>query len=246
MNLKAKLTALVILGIIVLFTWLMIQNKSGKSYLYADFGTDLPENYQALGIDVSHYQGEINWQQVSDMKINADSLHFVYIKCTEGTALEDDQCVMNAEGAAAADLVFGLYHFFRAELSAREQAVFFAARCLDLPDSLRPVLDVEVRGGFGKNHLVDSVDAFLQAFESLTGVRPMIYTNESFYKDYFVASYLKNERFWIANYNGECESMDHKNVLVWQFSESGTVNGIGEKVDLNVAKPEFWDEVYLP
>jgi lysozyme len=246
MNLKGKLIALAILSIIVLFGWLMMQDKSGKSYLYADFGADLPEDYQALGIDVSHYQGDISWKEVSAMKIHEDSIHFVYLKCTEGTALEDDRCTENAEGASAENLVFGLYHFFRAELSAYDQAVFFAEKCLALNDSLRPALDVEIRNNFSKDRLVDSAYVFLQTVEKLVGVRPMIYTNESFYEDYFVNSYLKNERYWIANYNRECESMDHKNVLIWQFSETGTVNGIKDKVDLNVAKPEFWDEVYLP
>jgi len=246
MNLKGKLLALGILAIILMFGWLVIQDKSRKSYLYPDFGADLPEDYQALGIDVSHHQGDINWKEVSAMKIHDDSIHFVYIKCTEGTALEDHRCIDNAAGAAEEDIEFGLYHFFRAELSSKQQAEFFAAKCLEFDDSLRPAVDVEVRTNFSNERMVDSVYVFLQTVEKLTGVRPMIYTGESFYEDYFVDSYLKNERYWIANYNLECESMNHPNVYIWQFSEKGTVNGIKEKVDLNVAKPEFWDEVHLP
>lgn len=246
MNLKGKLIALLIMTIILLFVWLVVQDKSRKSYLYPDFGVDLPEGYQALGIDVSHYQGEIDWPEVSAMHVLDDSLHFVYLKCTEGTALEDDRCAENAVGASAANLPFGLYHFFRVELNATDQAVFFAEKCLALSDSLRPVLDVEVRTNWKKDRYVDSVYTFLVTFEKLTTIRPMIYTNESFYEDFFQNSYLRNERYWIANYNGKSKAMNEKeNVLIWQFSESGTVNGISGKVDLNVAKPAFWKEVYL-
>ncbi len=241
MNLKGKLIAFFILTIIILFTWLMIQNKSGKSYIYADFGVNIPEEYQLLGLDVSHYQGDINWPQVDSMKIEGDSLEFVFIKCTEGTSKQDKKCKENVEGAEESDLEFGLYHFFHFDLSATKQAAFFSEEIAGYDFTLKPVIDVELRGNFSKEKLTDSVYVFLNLVEKNTSVRPIIYTNENFYLDYFKDSYLKNELYWIANYNGECESMQNENVIIWQFSESGTVNGISGKVDLNVAKPEFRD-----
>ncbi|MBK6524353.1 MAG: hypothetical protein IPG07_01670 [Crocinitomicaceae bacterium] len=105
MNLRSKLISLFILAVILLFVWLMIQNKSKKSYLYPDFGIDVPENYQSLGIDVSHYQGEINWAEVSAMTILDDSIGFAFIKLTEGTSLVDDQAMRNAEGATEEEIL---------------------------------------------------------------------------------------------------------------------------------------------
>jgi len=245
MNLKAKLYVLLVIGVVILFTWLVIRDTKSKSYIYSDFGVDLPDGDRSLGIDVSHYQGDINWPEVTAMNIDGDSLDFVFIKCTEGTTLKDDRCAENAEGACDAGLLFGFYHFFIPEVSAVDQARIFAEQCDQYADSLRPVLDIEVRNKYSHERIVDSVFSFLEAFEKITSVRPMIYTNESFFEDYFSQSYLKNEKFWIANYNGECKAWSLENVYIWQFSETATVNGIGEKVDLNVAKPEFRQQIYL-
>lgn len=245
MNLKGKLISLLILGVIILFVVLVMQDKSKRSFIYPDFGVSFPENYQSIGIDVSHHQGEINWKQVSEMKEDNDSVGFVFIKLTEGISLKDDQAEANASGAKAESILFGFYHFFHPALSAKEQAFFFVE---SLPDSdyvLRPVIDVEIAQNYSAQRIADSVFVFMEIVEKKTGNRPAIYTNESFFKDIFQNSYLKNEKFWIANYNRECESMELKNVFIWQFSEKGTVDGISSNVDLNVAKPEFWDEMVL-
>jgi lysozyme len=245
MNLRGKLISLFILCVIVMFVWLLIQDKSKKSYLYPDFGIDVPENYQALGIDVSHYQGEINWAEVSAMNILDDSIGFAFIKLTEGTSRIDDQAAANAQGAEDGSILFGFYHFFRPSLEAKSQAQFFIQQCEAFDYTLRPVVDVELTENYSAARIVDSVFVFLKLVQDETGNRPAIYTNESFFKDVFLKSYLKNETFWIANYNGECESMQLKNVFIWQFSEKGTVDGISSKVDLNVAKSGFWDAMVL-
>lgn len=246
MNIKGKLIAFLILLVVLLFTWLMLHDRNKKTYIYADFGVDVPENYQVLGIDISHYQGEINWSQLTDVRWNDDSIGFVFIKCTEATSFIDDKCADNCEQAAKYDMPFGLYHFFRPDFSASEQAIFFAEQRKGSGDNLRPVIDVETHPNYSKQRLVDSVAVFLDVFEKRAGVRPIIYTGESYFNDYFSSSYLKYELFWIANYNGKSEVMESNDqVLIWQFSESATVNGISGKVDMNVAKPEFWEKVFI-
>lgn len=244
MNFKGKLMALVILTIICLFIWLIFQDREKKSYLYLDFGEVIPENYQILGIDVSHHQGEINWEEVDEMSSNGDSIHFVYLKATEGTSFVDDQCYNNAVGSREVGLPYGLYHFFRPDFSARKQAIFFADKCASLNDTLRPMLDVESTAKFSQSRLIDSVFVFMTIFEKRMHMRPIIYTFESFYEDFFENSYLKNDYFWIANYNGESDAIEKENVILWQFSETGTVDGISTKVDLNVAKSSFNDVMY--
>lgn len=181
MNLKGKLISLFILAVIILFVWLMIDNKTKKSYLYPDFGIDVPENYQSLGIDVSHYQGEINWTEVSAMSILNDSIGFAFIKLTEGTSLLDDQAIRNAEGASEEKILFGLYHFFRPSLDARSQALFFSEQAKEFDYTLRPVVDVELTENYSAARIVDSVYQFLKIVETETGNRPAIYTNEYFF-----------------------------------------------------------------
>ncbi|MBK7128476.1 MAG: glycoside hydrolase family 25 protein [Crocinitomicaceae bacterium] len=232
---------IVILSILSLFAWLMLQQRAEKSFIYPDFGVPVPENFTLLGIDVSHYQGEINWTQVSQMSYAQDSISFAYIKVSEGLTVTDDLYEKNCDGAEANQIKFGLYHFFRFENSAREQALRFASYCLEVNDSLLPVVDVEIHQK-KKSALVDSVRLFLDVVEQKTKRRPMIYTSEKFFQDYFEKSLLMHEKFWIANFNRECNVLELPNVLVWQFSESATVNGIGHPVDMNVAKPEFYNQ----
>ena len=106
------------------------------------------------------------------------------------------------------------------------------------------MLDVEKNSNYSKSRLLDSVYVFIKTFNELVKMKPIIYTYESFYHDYFEGSYLKHELFWIANYNGETQLIEEENVIVWQFSEKGTVNGIETKVDLNVAKSKFKEVMY--
>jgi lysozyme len=245
MNLRGKITALLMLAVVVLFAYLLFQDKKSVSYIYPDFGVSLPQNFQALGIDVSHHQGEINWADVRQMRIGFDSVQFAYIKATEGISHVDKQYETNAEEAAKNEIPFGFYHFYNPAAPVIAQADHFIRKTNTHQASLRPVLDVENEGKLKSTALVDSVKKFLVYYEETAGIRPMIYTGESFYRTHFAESVLKQERYWIANYNGSCDLIDLPNVYLWQFSESGTVNGIGEAVDLNVAKPGFWNEIKL-
>lgn len=245
MNLKAKLISVFVLGILVLFIWLVMKDKSDKSYIYPDFGIPLPEEFGAIGIDVSHYQQKINWQQVSEMNIQGDSISFAYIKLTEGVSLVDKRANDNAAGAADANIDFGFYHFFHPDISAKSQAVFFCQNKKEFSDSLRPVVDIEMDAGYKPSRIVDSVNVFMKEVEKITGIRPLIYTYESFFKDVFQNSYLKYEDFWIANYNKESEVMNRDNIHIWQFSDKGTVNGIEGYVDLNISKDSFNSKIKI-
>lgn len=244
MKRSRRFVGLLIAFTIVVFTYLVIADKTKKSYLYYDFGAEVPKDYSYLGIDVSHHQGEINWKEVSAMKSGTDSIDFAYIKASEGTNYTDDKFLQNVSQASENNIEFGLYHFFRPEFSAQQQALFFSQKCLAADDTLRPMLDVEKNSNYSKSRLLDSVYVFIKTFNELVKMKPIIYTYESFYHDYFEGSYLKHELFWIANYNGETQLIEEENVIVWQFSEKGTVNGIETKVDLNVAKSKFKEVMY--
>lgn len=208
---------------------------------YGDYGVNIPQNYPHLGVDVSHYQEKVNWSYVSHMTIEEDSIEFVFIKATEGTEFRDERLEDNAKGADLEKMKYGFYHYYRTEMSAVQQADFFIEEISEYDYNLVPVLDLEVSGDLRNDELVDSATVFMNRVELKSGYRPLLYTYESFYKDYFEKSSLATENFWIANYNGKCDLMAKENFLVWQFSDKGTVNGIKSNVDLNIAKESFYD-----
>ena len=209
-------------------------------FTYSDFGDQVPDEYPVLGMDVSHYQGEINWDQVKNMRIDDDSIQFVFIKATEGLQLEDDKKRTNAYGARGADIDYGFYHFFIPSQSATQQAEFFCEEIGGYNFDLRPVIDVEPEGSVDGSSLRSSVTEFLDFCEDRLQVRPIVYTNYNLYRNHLSSL---NELFWIAKYSENCPAMNDDNVIIWQFSETGNVDGIGEKVDLNVAKDIFFEKI---
>lgn len=209
-------------------------------FIYSDFGTPVPEDYPVLGMDISHYQGEINWDQVKNMRIDDDSIQFVFIKATEGLTLEDDRKRPNAYGARGADIDYGFYHFFIPSQSATKQAEFFCEEIGGYNFDLKPVIDVEPDDNINSSQLKDSIQVFLNFVEARLQVRPIVYTYSNLYEQHLSSM---NELFWIAKYSNNCPAMADENVIFWQFSETGNVDGIGVDVDLNVAKENFFEKI---
>ncbi len=225
--------------LVSIVSFMVLQTRKGSNLIFPDFGATLPQSHQILGIDVSHHQGHINWELALAMTIKRDSISFIYLKLTEGTDFKDEQSEVNLNTLSKTIQPYGVYHFFRPNKSAIAQANYFIKHC---PKTiLKPVLDIELQGELNAEPLVDSVLVFLDEVEKQLKVRPMIYTYESFYNDFFKSSILEPEWFWIANYSGKSRVFNNSNTIVWQFSENGTVDGITEKVDLNTAKPNFWE-----
>lgn len=243
MNWKGQLFSLVAIFLIGYLGYLLVKSEGlPDNKIYFEFGAELPAAYDLLGIDVSHYQDQINWKQLSDMNVQNDSVEFVYIKATEGTSLVDEQMKSNIQGANKFGVMAGFYHFFRPGISAEKQADYFVDNAYQYNYQLLPVLDVEINTELSKTALNDSVQVFLNHIEKRIDERPLIYTNANFYNDYFEAEeWCKNEYFWIAQYAADCELMQLENVLLWQFSDKGTVSGINERVDLNKAKASFFE-----
>lgn len=241
MDVRKRLVSIVILFIILVFSWLVFNTTNRKPIIFSDFGTNIPASYPVLGIDVSHHQGDIHWPELSAMNIDGDSVRFVYIKATEGLDFIDPNVEQNSNGARQENLLFGYYHFFLPGVSAKQQAEYFVAQTSFADFNLNPVLDIEVTGKLSQDALTDSILVFLDQVEEKIGRRPLIYTYENFYLGSLKGTRTENEMFWIASYNNDCSLMNNENFLLWQFSETGTVNGIKEKVDLNIAKKSFLD-----
>ncbi len=231
------------LVIIGAFAFLMYENLR-PFYYDARLKVDVPKGYPVFGIDISHHQGEINFDQMfaSDF---SDSIDFFYIKATEGTNHKDRRYDINAEGIAVLAGKYGFYHFYQAKQSAIEQANHFANTIDPYNYKLKPVLDIESLSGMNEDVLCDSLLVFMNRVEELLAVRPIIYTFHSFYIDHLAGHKIENELYWIAKYNGSTHLIHDDNFIIWQFSESGHLNGVNENIDLNVAKSSFHKKVIV-
>lgn len=225
----------VLVGLTVFIT---LNQENITHIFYSSFGVTIPSNAKLLGIDVSHHQGNINWDEVDAMKINGDTIQFAYLKVSQGTFHKDKKYKRNRKALDKKAIKVGVYHFFSPEQNVIKQVSHFTNSFKRT--TLKPVLDVEVIEGLSKKELTAAVTLFLNETQKRIHVRPIIYTYSSFYKDYFKGTSLDSELFWIANYSSTCSICDQDNVIAWQFSEKGTINGITEKVDLNSAKANFW------
>jgi GH25 family lysozyme M1 (1,4-beta-N-acetylmuramidase) len=195
------------------------------------------------GIDASHWQGTINWTRVAGA-----SKKFVYLKATEGTTYADPTFTGNRSGARAAGVKVGAYHFARPDATAGDavaEADWFLSKATFAADDLRPVLDIEVSGGLSVSALQQWVRAWLDEVYGQTGRRATIYTSPSFWKtsmgDTQSIALAGYTTLWIANWNVNSPSVPAGNWAgygwsFWQYSSTGSVNGISGNVDLDRAK----------
>jgi lysozyme len=207
---------------------------SSDNYIYKDFGTTVPFNYSIHGIDVSKHQHDINWKQVEDMHVKGVRISFVFIKASEGASRTDDSFLKNWKGAEKTRLLKGAYHFFRPVKDPKIQADLFISQVRLKKGDLPPVVDVENANKQSTNRICHNLQKFLDLLEDEYQVKPIIYSNLSFYSRHLAGKFTKYP-VWIAYYlEDPFELPDERNWSFWQYTESGNVNGIKGKVDFNV------------
>ncbi|WP_299707778.1 glycoside hydrolase family 25 protein [uncultured Pontibacter sp.] len=213
----------------------------GMLVLYVEFFTEKkqpvwPEGHSPLGntilgIDVSKYQRKINWEKVRDNDVS-----FAFIKATEGVKLKDSQFERNWEETQQVGIIRGAYHFYRPNVAPGEQARNFIETVVLQPGDLPPVLDIEVRGRQPLNHLRGDLKEWLVLVERAYGVKPIIYTGYSFYKDY-LEGYFDEYPLWIAHYNVKelkMQRTERAQLSFWQHTDKGAIDGIKGPVDCNI------------
>lgn len=189
-----------------------------------------------VGIDVSRWQGKIDWQ-----KVRAAGYRFAFIKATESSFHVDPNFKTNREAARKAGFYCGFYHFFRPQVMVEVQIMNFVKTVAPLqPGELPPVLDVEVPEDWRDIPLPQRVEYVLQwlkGVEMKLGVRPYLYGSPSFFRDVLGNDpRLKEYRLWIAHYKGGSQPdvpAPWSMWTFWQHSEVGRVPGITGNVDLN-------------
>jgi lysozyme len=187
---------------------------------------------KAIGFDVSEYQSEINWEQTYHIE-EAFELSFVFVRATAGEDKVDLRFEENWKGAKARQLIRGAYHYYRPNENSLEQADNFIKNVRLQQGDLPPVLDIEkLPKTQSVARLKIGLRNWLTAVEKHYGVKPIIYSGESYYKD-FLREEFSEYPLWIANYNfwrNDLESDWH----FWQFTEKAKIEGIDGMVDLNI------------
>lgn len=234
LNFSPKTILIVKLLLIVLLTSLLLALIFNEKFIgYIDPAQKNASKESANGIDVSHYQGIINWKKVGNANID-----FAYIKASSGDTYTDPHFIHNWNGVRTTKIYRGAYHFFLADDDPQQQAKHYINTIGSLgPHDLPPMLDVEILDHRTKAQVASGALAWLKAIEKATGRTPVIYTGSN-----FGSSVLSNPDFaryplWIADYgkriNSIPEPWKHSGWTIWQHSETGKVEGISTAVDLN-------------
>ena len=207
--------------------------------LYAD--AQYPEGYEIQGIDISHYQGEINWDKLRHSMIEGCPLRFIIIKSTEGSTKLDENFNDNFYQSREYGFIRGAYHFWSNKSTAREQAYYFLKQVHLENGDLPPVLDIE---HMPKNRSIEDfqrdVLTWLHIVEDRYHVKPIIYTYFKFKEQYLNAPVFEDYPYWIAHYY--VDKVEYKGSWkFWQHTDVGRLPGIKGHVDLNIYNGSFYD-----
>lgn len=195
----------------------------------------------SLGIDVSRWNEEIDWNKVRDAGVKYAIIRAGYRGSVTGALVEDWYFKDNAEGAAAAGIPIGLYFFTQAttEVEAVEEASMVLSLCKDYDITYPIFIDTEGAGGEGRADNLDKktrtavCQAFCETIRS-AGYEAGVYASKNWFNNNLDTSILTDDIYiWLAEY-GDAVTYDGK-YHIWQYTSSGRVLGIEGRVDLNLS-----------
>lgn len=193
------------------------------------------DNIAREGIDVSHYQGIIDWREISKNK----NIGYVYIKSTEGESLVDDTYRYNIEGARKAGLKVGSYHYYRPNADMNLQFENLTSQVKAEEQDLAIIIDVETRGRKSHESFISDLKAFLKRVEQHYKSKPVVYTFQNFYNKYMSGEF-KDYPLMIAKYHDEEPVLaDGQSYNLWQYTSKGEIDGIEGYVDRSKVMPDF-------
>lgn len=194
------------------------------------------KKYSVRGVDVSSYQGDIDWETLSKQNID-----FAFIKATEGSGYEDPCFKQNWEEAMQTDLRIGAYHFFSFDSAGKTQAENFIKTVPKDPNSLPPVVDFEFYGDKKQNIPAKAeayaiLDELLKELEAYYGKKPIIYATQTTYKLYIQGVY-DDYPLWIRDIVKMPMLKKGAKWTFWQYNDGEILEGYkGEEkhIDMNV------------
>ena len=176
------------------------------------------------GIDVSHYQGVIDWQTLSEQNIR-----FAFIKATEGSSTVDERFADNWNNVSRTELYAGAYHFFSFDSPASSQAALFIETVGNLEGKLPPVIDIEYYGDKRQSPpdqeaVAESLQELLVILEDEYDAKPIIYTTYPVYRRY-IKGHFDDYPLWIRNVYYTPDLSPGLNWQFWQYSDTAVLNG---------------------
>lgn len=225
-----------ILCLIIIFTFIFWINMDSV------FAITPLSNLEYQGIDVSNWQGYIDYSSVRESGIEV-----VYIKASQGTNIKDAYFDINYENAKANGLKVGFYHFLTATNTeeAEQEARFFASVISGKMPDCKLVMDYETFGGVGVQESNEIAQVFLETTKRLTNKDIIIYSDLSNSQSRFSRELAENYELWLAYYSGEERLREIEtrwnNYIGLQYSDRGRINGISGAVDLD----RFSEEIFL-
>jgi lysozyme len=192
--------------------------------------------FSTKGIDVSYYQGAIDWGAV-----RSDGIGFAYLKATEGGDRLDERFQENWHGAHRHGVHRGAYHFWYHCRPGREQAAWFIANVPKDAAAMPPVLDMEwtpfsptcTKRPEAKVLHAEMRD-WLRAVEAHYGKRPVIYTSVDFFADRLTDAF-HDYHLWVRSVAGHpSKRYGDRKWRLWQYTATGKAEGIRGDVDLNI------------
>lgn len=212
--------------------WLRHPGEDKNYRTYESYAIKIPKKHSIHGIDVSYYQGKIDWQKVKAMDEDGVKVSFAFIKATEGLLNVDPYFQRNWREAPKAGIKVGAYHFFRPKRAGLWQANFFLQTVSFEKGDLPPVVDIESLDGVSPEKMRKELNAFIIQIETKTNVRPIIYSGLKFYQDYLMG-YYDDYPFWVAHYHQPKLKLASSSWKFWQHSDKARINGINHVVDFN-------------
>lgn len=197
---------------------------------------------QPLGVDVSHWNGDIDWAQVA-----ADGLRFSFAKVSESIDYIDDQFPVEDSGAAAAGLLHGGYHFaIPDDAEGYAQADFFVDNGGGWTDdgaTLPGVLDIEYNPyggtcyGLSRGEMAAWIRDFTEEYRALTGRAAIVYTTADWWQTCVDSdAFGDRDPLWVAHYGVDRPNLPDgwEDWTFWQTTSTGRVAGIDGDTDLNL------------
>jgi GH25 family lysozyme M1 (1,4-beta-N-acetylmuramidase) len=198
------------------------------------------------GLDVSVYQGTIDWA-----KVKGAGKKFAIIRASAGSLTADTQYANNRAGARANGIPFAAYHYANPDTTSTKTVVqdatleanWFLQNATPASGDMIPALDMEVTNGLSVSDMQTWVSTWLQLVSSATGVKPMIYTSPNFWSTSMGNTQMYAQSgytvLWIAHWTSASQptvpasNWGGHGWTFWQYTSSGTVNGISGSVDLD-------------
>ena len=191
-----------------------------------------------LGIDVSKWNGTIDWQKVKNAGVSYAIIRTGYRGSSIGALIEDPKFRYNIQGAINAGIKVGVYFFTQAinEIEAVEEASMVINQIRGYKITYPVVIDVESSGGRADSLSVGArtkiINAFCQTIRN-SGYTAGIYANKTWLNQKINVSALSGYKIWLAQYNTAPTYSGRYDM--WQYSEKGRINGISTNVDLNLS-----------